>query len=528
MLIKPGSSFSSTVKRIISSPVPLKILVVAPEISPYANVGGLSRVVAHLSRALMALGADVRLFMPKFGFIDEEKYETEIVHEWLEVPTGGSDSEVPFLICNVKKHIPPTGTGATVYFLENMEYYEKRANVYGYSDDPLRWALFSRGILEFLRVSDWVPDVIHVNDWQTGYLPNYLRTVYEKDKKLLPIATVFTIHNLSYQGMFDHRSVSEMDFDDGRSEIASFFNERLKKQNFMKRGIICSDIVSTVSETYAYEIMTPEFGEGLDKLIVELRNKIFGVLNGIDYDEYNPATDHLLVENYDANNSEDKVRNKLALQKEFGLKQDKDIPVISVVGRLEPQKGYDLAAEILWPLLRNFDVQFIAIGGGDLSIVEAFRALKNDFPEKVGIHLMPNFSLPHLVFAGSDIMLFPARFEPCGLVQMEAMRYGTIPVARAVGGLADTIEDFNPRSDSGVGFVFKDFDKWQLFAQIVRALEVYSHQNMWKGLVRRAMAKDFSWKTSAKSYLDLYGKAIHFRKQLLISEGQIAVSEGDQ
>ena len=328
--------------------------------------------------------------------------------------------------------------------------------------------------------------------------------------------------------MFDHRNVSEMDSDDGHSKIASLFAERLKKQNFMKRGIISSDIVSTVSETYAYEIMTPEFGEGLDKLIVELRNKIFGVLNGIDYDEYNPATDHLLVVNYDSNNSEDKVRNKLALQKEFGLKQDKDIPVISVVGRLEPQKGYDLAAEILWPLLRNFDVQFVAVGGGDMSIAEAFRTLKSDFPEKVGIHLMPNFSLPHLVFAGSDIMLFPARFEPCGLVQMEAMRYGTIPVARAVGGLADTIEDFNPRNESGVGFVFKDFDKWQLFAQIVRALEVYSHQNMWKGLVSRAMTKDFSWKTSAKRYLELYGKAIHFRKQLLISEGQIPVGEGDQ
>lgn len=527
MLIKPNGRLGGTKKAAVHEG-PLKILIVAPEISPYANVGGLSRVVAHLSRALLSLGHDVRLFMPKFGFLDETKYETRVVHEWLEVPTGGSDNEVPFLVCNVKSHQPPVGTGAPVYFLENMEYYEKRANVYGYSDDPLRWALLGRGVLEFLKISDWVPDVVHINDWQTGYLVNYLRTVYEKDKKLLTMATVFTIHNLFYQGMFDHRSVSEMDFDDGRSPIASFFDERLKKQNFMRRGIIYADLISTVSQSYGYEIMTPDFGEGLDKLLVELRSKVFGVLNGIDYDEYNPETDPLLVENYKAGEVEGRVMNKLALQKEFGLKQDAEIPLISIVGRLETQKGYDLAAEVLHPLLRNFDVQLVAIGGGDLSIAEAFRALKNEFPEKVGIHLMPNFSLPHLVFAGADMMLFPARFEPCGLVQMEGMRYGAIPIARAVGGLADTIEDFRPRQNSGFGFVFKDFDKWQFFAQIVRALEVYSHKTIWKALVERAMKKDFSWNSSAKKYVELYQKAWQFRRQFLISEGQIPVRGSEE
>ena len=458
MLIKPQAGLSETFKKILSPTKPLKILIVAPEVSPYANVGGMSRVAAHLSRSLASLGHDVRLFMPKFGFIDEEKYEMEMAQEWMEVPTGGTDAEVPFLICNVKKHTPPPGTGVPVYFLENMEYYEKRNNVYGYSDDPLRWALFSRGVLEFLKVSTWVPDVIHANDWQTGFLPNFLRTIYEKDKKLLSMATLFTIHNLSYQGMFDHRNVSEMDFDDGRSKIASFFESRLNKQNFMRRGIIYSDIVNTVSENYAYEIMTDEFGEGLDKLLVELRSKVFGVINGIDYDEYNPADDQYLVANYDAGSLEDRSVNKIALQKEFALKSDPEIPLISIVGRLDQQKGYDLAAEILWPLLRNFEVQLIVVGGGDVNVADSFRALKEDFPQKVGIHLMPNFSLPHLVFGGADIMLFPSRFEPCGLVQMEAMRYGAIPVARAVGGLSDSVEDFNSKKNTGVGFVFKDFD----------------------------------------------------------------------
>lgn len=528
MLIKPHSTFTSTVRKLISPETRLKILIIASEVSPYASVGGLSRVVAHLSRSLLSMDQDVRLFMPKFGLIDEEKYRTETVLEGLEVPTGATgEGEEPFLTCNVKSYTPPAGVGAPIYFLENMEYYEKRANVYGYSDDPLRWALFSRGILEYLKRSDWVPDVVHGNDWQTGYFSNYLRTVYAKEKKLLAAATLFTAHNLSYQGMFDHRSVSEMDFDDGRSEIASFFETRLRMQNFLRRGLIYSDVVTTVSETYSREIMTPEFGEGLDKLLLELRTKVFGITNGIDYDEYNPETDQILVSNYDASSLQDRLPNKLALQKEFGLKEDPEIPVVSVVGRMEPQKGYDLAAEVLGPLLRNFNLQFVAVGGGDLNIAEAFRYLKNTFPDKVAIHLLPNFTLPRLVFAGSDIMLFPSRFEPCGLVQMEAMRYGAVPIVRAVGGLNDTVEDFNPKTGTGVGFVFKDFDKWQFFAQIVRALEVFSHKNLWEGLVERGMKKDFSWKASAKKYLEAYQKALHFRKQLLVAEGQVSPLDGE-
>lgn len=507
--------------KLINSQTPLKILMVAPEASPYANVGGIARVIAHLSLALNKLGHDVRLFMPKFGLIDEAKYPMEGVISGLKVPTGAPEGRgEPYLICNVKTHTP--AIGATAYFLENMEYYEKRNNVYGYSDDPLRWALLSRGALEFLKASDdFVPDVIHLNDWQTGLTANLLRTAYDTDKKLSTITNLFTIHNLHYQGMFDHRNVSELDSDDGRSEVANFFDERLTKQNFLRRGIIYSDLITTVSETYAREILTPEFGETLENLLLEVRSKLFGVTNGIDYDEFNPATDPNLAYNYDLRNLSDRYRNKAVLQKEFGLKEDPNIPVIAAEGRLDSQKGLDMAVEPLSKILSMYNVQFIAVGGGDLAIAEALRQLKNRFPERVGLHLMPNFALPRLLFAGADIMIFPSRYEPCGLVQMEGMRYGVVPVIRAVGGLADTVKNFDSLTDTGYGFAFKDFDPWQFFGSLIRALEVYNNKEVWERLVRRCLEQDFSWVASASKYVDLYYKAIRLRRSALILEGQI-------
>ena len=508
---------------------PLKILIVAPEVSPYANVGGLSRVAAHLSRSLMDLGHDVRLFMPKFGLIDEEKYPMEMVQKDLKVPTG--TPEKPHLICNVKLNVVPGG--APTYFLENMEYYEKRANVYGYSDDPIRWNLLSRGVLEFLKKSSasggWQPQVIHCNDWQTGIVPNYLQTVYDKDQRLLPLSTVFTIHNLTFQGMFDHRNVSELDFDDGRSQIASFFSQRLNKQNFMRRGIIYADVVNAVSKTYAKEILTPEYGEGLDRLLLEVRSKLFGVVNGINYDEFNPATDRLLDTNYDVNHLEKRVPNKLALQREFDLTEDGRIFTVGFEGRLSPQKGLDLVLEILPHFLKEFeDAQFFSVGGGDSQFIDLLKKLKKDFPKQVGIHPLPNFTLPRLFFSGCDVLLFPSKFEPCGIVQLEAMRYGAIPIVRATGGLKDTVENFDPRQNTGTGFVFNDYEPWPLFAKLVQSYEVFQHPKVWRGLQQRAMRADLSWKTSAKEYVELYKKAIHRHRRVLIAEGQIAPEEGDE
>ncbi len=506
------TSLIDAVQKLITEPLvsvaePLKILIVGAEASPFASVGGFSRVTESLSKSMSDLGHDVRILMPKFGFIDETKYKMETVYSGLEIPTG--QDEPRSLICNVKKHVL---AGVPVYFLENMEYYELRSNVYGYVDDPIRWALLCKGALEFLSKSDWIPDVIHLNDWHTSLLPNYLSTEYSQVEKLRGVATVLTIHNLRYQGNFDPLHVSELDFDDGRSPVASLFSKRLLKLNFMRRGILYSDVVNTVSETYAREILTPQFGEGLDKLLSEVRGKLFGIVNGIDYKEFNPATDKFLSSNYDWSHPGERGGNKIALQKEFNLPVDDSIPVIGFVGRMTDQKGIDLAVEVLGPLLKDFKVQFVVVGGGDSKYTTQIQQLQEKYPEKVGSHLLPNFTLPRLVFSGSDIMIMPSRFEPCGIVQMEAMRYGSIPVVRATGGLADTVDNFDSATGTGTGFVFKGYDAWSFFAQIVRALEIYNQKEVWQKLIVRAMRKDFSWEASASKYLDLYHKAIHFNK----------------
>lgn len=489
----------------------LKLLVVATEASPFASIGGAAQVVSHLSKSLDELGLDVAVFIPKFGFIPEEKYEIQMCCEGLKVPTG--DETVPYLICNVKEAKFPS-SGVRVFFLENQEYYEKRANVYGYNDDPTRWALLSRGVLEFIKKCNFVPDVIHCNDWHTGLIPNLIKTVYKKDPIVSKIATVFTIHNLAYQGMFDHRHVSEMNFDDGKSDIVSFFDPRLTHQNFMKRGILYADVVNTVSKTYSKEILTAELGEGLDKLLLELKGKLFGIINGIDYEEMNPKTDKLIAKNYDIDSLELRQINKQSLQQEYDLPVEKDTFLLGFVGRLDGMKGVDLLIRTLRYALRDYPIQFVQVGGGDGGLVEQLTKLKTDFPTKVGIHTFPNFSLPHLLFAGCDALVYPSRFEPCGIVQLEAMRYGAIPIVRKVGGLADTVQDFNSGTGEGTGFVFSSFDEYALYGQLIRAYENYKNKPVWNIVQKNAMRADYSWAFSATEYVKLYKTAIDFKSSL--------------
>jgi starch synthase len=489
-----------------------KILIVGPEVTPYVNVGGVSRVLAFLASALNRMGHDARVFMPKFGSIEEKVYPMSLICEGLKVPTDNPDK--PELICNVKTRISDNGT--RVYFLENREYYELRSNVYGYSDDPIRWALLSRGALEFIRTSsDWRPDVIHVNDWQTGTLPNYLETCYKNDEVFRKISTLFTIHNLSYQGMFDHRMISDLDSDDGKSPLMDLFSERILKQNFMRRGIMYADIVNTVSPNYAREIMRPEFGEGLDRLLNEVRSKVFGILNGIDYDEYNPQADKLIDANYDQYTLDRRLANKISLQREFDLVEDPSIPVIGYVGRLEGYKGLDLIMEIIPPLMRDFNVQFVFVGGGSGEIAGRVLEMQREYPNRIGAHLLWDSNLPRLLFSGADIITVPSRFEPCGLPQMEGMRYGAIPLVHATGGLLDSVKDYNPDTDEGYGFVFRNYDTWSLFAQIVRALETYRSKDTWRKIQKRAMQVDNSWDARASLYVELYEKAIQIKKRKL-------------
>ncbi len=502
---------------------PKKVLFIGPEANPFAKAGGLGEVMFSLPRALNKLGHDARVMIPRYGGIDLQKFHLTMEYSGLEVPTdseSGKDNEPTHLICNVRKFTPKAKSNAnekipvTTYFLENQEFYEKRSNIYGYSDDAMRWALFCRGVLEFLRVSnDWVPDVIVASDWQTGFFSSYLHNSYRHLPKFANIATVYMIHNLYYQGMFDHRFVTEIDYDDGQSAMPSLFDPRLLHINGMRRGILYSDAIATVSPTYSQEIMTKEFGEMLDDLLKERRARVNGVLNGIDYDEFNPETDKNLAVNFSESSVAKREANKTELQKKFGLPQDAKVPVLAIVSRLVEQKGLDLLIGMAEPLLKELGFQFIVLGSGDGKYMGFFRDLAERYPKQVAVHLSFDSILPRLIFGGTDMILIPSRFEPCGLVQMEAMRYGAVPIVRRTGGLNDSVSDFNTKTGEGNGFSFGDFNALSMAIAITRAMEHYKNPTVWKEIQKQAMATNFSWEKSALEYTKIYEKAIDARKK---------------
>lgn len=487
----------------------MKVLYVSAEQTPYATAGGLGRVAYYLPKELRNVDVDVRVFIPKYGKIDEKKWAMQEIVKGIRVPTQEGFSD---LICNIKMH--DSGEVIT-YFLENREYYELRANEYGYIDDAQRFLLLARGALEFIRAykDTWVPDVIHVNDWHTSLIPQLLKTDYVDDPVLAKIGTVLSIHNIRYQGTWDYRFASELDFDDGKSKIPGFYSDQLVKINPLKRGIIYSDAINTVSPTHAVEILTEEHGEGLHKLLQEVRTKVFGILNGIDYDDFNPSRDPLVIETYTVDSLDRRKNNKVPLQREFLLKEDPDVPIFAFSNRFASQKGLDLMSQILRPFLDEHNVQLVVNGGGDGRYVEYFLKLHEDYPSRVGINLQPNFTLPRHIFSGADVVLMPSKYEPCGMVQMEAMRYGCIPIVRNTGGLADTVIDYDPTQDVGTGFVFEAYDPYALYSAMVRVYESYKYKDQWKKLQIRAMSANFSWEASALEYQKLYNRAVGIKVQ---------------
>jgi len=401
-------------------------------------------------------------------------------------------------------------TGIT-YFLENMEYYEKRANVYGYADDVARWILLCRGTIEFLRVSDWKPDVIVANDWATGFLPNLLRTEYRNDPVVGDIPVVFLIHNLRNQGTFDVHFVKDADYDFGLTPVPGVLGKGLEKLNGMRRGIMYADVMSTVSPTYAKEILTPEFSERLGDVLKSRKSRLTGILNGIDQTKYNPATDRVIRHNFTKGRLQGRRLNKVALQRMFKLTQDPDVFTIGFVGRLDEQKGINLFSAIAPALFENIPFQFFLVGTGEKDYRMFFKELAEKYPDRVGVHLFFDEKLPKHIFAGADAVIMPSRFEPAGLVQMEAMRYGCIPIVRNTGGLADTVTDFSPVTRDGTGFLFTPYDPMALLIAIVRAYQAYRDPRRWTSIVRRAMSSDFSWDTSAARHIDLCRTAVSSR-----------------
>jgi len=477
---------------------PLKILLVSAEVAPFAKVGGLADVAGALPKALRALGHDVRVVMPRYGSIDVEKYGLRAVVSNMGVPLAHQPVSADVLEGRIGESVP-------IYFIENQQFFG-REGMYGFWDDDARFIYFSRAALEMLRPIGFQPDVIHVNDWHTAVIPNMLARLYASDPFFADIATVLTIHNLAFQGVFGYGTLHLADLEPwglmkagipGLDDIV----------NLLGRGLFFSDVVNTVSNRYAEEILTPEYGEKMDPLLRVFRGKLHGIINGIDYEVFDPRTDASIVARYDIDTVEKKVENKLALQNEVGLPQDPAIPLIGLISRLYDQKGLDLIANIMWGLTR-LNLQLVVLGAGDARYEEMFRANARDNPQKVAATIGFKPVLAQHIYAGSDMFLMPSRFEPCGLGQLISLRYGTIPIVRATGGLADTIADWEPVKQTGNGFVFSAYDHWDLYAQVVRALETFRQPALWRRLQANAMSTDVSWANSADKYVRLYHAAI--------------------
>ncbi len=485
-----------------NAPAPLKILILAAEVVPFAKVGGLADVVGALPKALYELGHDVRVAMPRYGQINPERFELTTVLDSLTVSMSSFQEQVSVRQGSIGDEIP-------LYLIDAPRYFD-RENIYGYTDDGERFILFCRAALESMRALGWSPDIIHCNDWQTGIVPNWMHTVYRDDPFFANTATVYTIHNLAYQGIFGYRILEVAGVAAGGFLYPQIV-ELANVVDIMGRGILFADAITTVSERYAQEILTPTFGEKLDQLLRSRRERLFGILNGIDYQEMNPATDRYIHTQFDQETLEKRAENKRALQERAHLPVKPDAPLIAMISRLADQKGFDLIAQIIQPLLAQ-GVQLVVLGIGDQHYHEIFQNLAARYPDQVAIFLTFNTVLAQSIYAGSDMFLMPSRFEPCGLGQLIAMRYGSVPIVRSVGGLADTVQEYDPHTGEGNGFTFTNYDPWELFAAIVRALELYRFKDIWRTLQRRGMAANHSWQASAIRYIEVYRNAIAFHK----------------
>jgi starch synthase len=478
---------------------PLKILVLAAEVVPFAKTGGLADVAGALPKALKELGHDVRVAMPKYGFIDRDKFQLGEVLANLSVPMNGQTEKASISESKIGGVVP-------IYFVNNPKYYD-REGIYMYHDDADRFVFFCRAVMEMVKALNWIPDVLHCNDWHTAIIPNWLQTIYRDDPFFQKTIAVYTIHNLAYQGVFGNRVLEIAGIEDYQSMLPPQLAPD-NQVNMMGRGIFFADVINTVSETYAQEILTPEYGEGFDWLLKERRDRLYGILNGVDYEVNNPATDPHIYQHYDLHDPGLKLQNKLALQREVGLVPEAHTPLIGMISRLSDQKGFDLIGQVIEPMMANLNFQFILLGTGTEYYHQLFTNIKQKYPDRAAVFLTFNSALAQKIYAGSDMFLMPSRFEPCGLGQMLALRYGSIPIVRETGGLKDTVINFDPRNHMGNGFTFQKYDAMAMYTAIVRAVETYQYDDIWRILVQRAMSSDFSWKNSAAKYVELFRKAL--------------------
>ncbi len=478
----------------------IRVLFAAFESLPFIKTGGLADVVYALPRAIDREQFDCKVVMPLLKPVKEKYYEGLKWKDKIYVHSGYINEEADIYSYDLD--------GVEYFFIDNENYFG-RDGVYGFKDDVARFSFFNIAVIEMMIKLDYYPDIIHENDYHTALIPALCKLRYEAIEKIRKIRHIFTIHNLAYQGdydkqvLFDLLSFDYKDFDNGSLR----YNDHC---NFMKIGIVFADKVTTVSKTYAMEIQTPERGENLDVILKYRREDLYGIVNGIDTEAFNPYTDKAIAYPYNTRNYlKGKRENKLALQKELGLKEEEDTLLLGMVSRLTFQKGADLLLGCMGELLKR-NVQIAILGTGESRYEYAFRMLEDEHRGRFVYYCGYNEALAHRMYAGLDLLLMPSLFEPCGLSQLIAMRYGTLPLVRETGGLKDTVEPYNEYTDEGRGFTFGPYNAWDMLSVIDYAYtQYYDHKDAWKNLIKRAMRYDVSFARSAREYEEVYRKALN-------------------
>ena len=481
----------------------LKIAMITSEAAPYARTGGLGDVLGALPKALARRGHRVKIFMPRYAS--------------LNLPGSVSRSDITFSVEVDGKQVPASfeiyedrKNKLEIYFVKNDDFFN-RSELYrdpgtgkDYADNDERFIFFNLAVLRMLKEIDWPPDVVHAHDWQAGPAPVYLKTRFAGDPFYKNVKSVLTIHNLGYQGLFEGKRYRKLGLPEELFYSMTGPFEFYEKVNFLKAAIHYADIISTVSKQYAYEIQnSEEFGAGLQDVLKLRRADIRGILNGVDYHVWSPSRDKKIPFRYNISNLTGKRENKVVLLNRVGLPLRNKVPLVGIISRLADQKGFDLIAEAADRLFA-MDLQMVVLGTGEVKYHDLFMELEKKYPDKLKVYLTFDDDLAHLIEAGADIFLMPSRYEPCGLNQMYSLKYGTVPVVRKVGGLADTVTDYDPETREGTGFVFEEYTADALTAVVKRAVELYTRKKIWTKLIKVDMARDFSWEKAAGNYADLY------------------------
>ena len=472
----------------------MKILFVGAEAVPFISTGGLGDVLGSLPQAIASVdkNADVRVVLPLYQKI-KEKFASEL--EYVGNTTVGLSWRNQY--CGIYK----CEKGGVIYYFLDNEYYFKRNSIYGDFDDAERFAFFGKAVLDIMPVIDFYPDILHTNDWQSATSVIYLKRKYYMNPYYCDIKTIYTIHNIDYQGIYSMSILGDvfgLDCFGDRSIVE--YNGNI---NLTKGAIVCTDVLSTVSQRYADEIQTEFYSSGLHYILHQYSDKITGIVNGIDVDYYNPQNDTVIASKFNSCDMAGKAECKRQLQEMCGLEQNPDIPVVSMISRLASHKGFDLVKFIL-PEMLDLGMQFVLLGTGEYELEEYFKSVQERYPDKVKVFLEFNKDLSKKIYAGSDIFLMPSKSEPCGLSQMISSAYGAVPVVREAGGLYDTIKPYNMYNGEGNGFTFSNYNAHEMKDAVARAISLYHDKKKWNKLQKAVMETDFSWNVSAKKYIELY------------------------